>query len=131
MTASQEGNGVSPRAAGVNAIAAAAGVSLGTVSNVLNRPDRVCAATRQRVEDAMRRLGYVRNESARQLRAGRSHTVAYVMLDATNPFFTDVAQGIEDAAEEADLSLFSCNSDNRAERELAYLSRLERAPKSD
>ena len=125
MTDRRSANGAGARSSGVKEVAAAAGVSLGTVSNVLNRPDRVSAATRQRVEDAMRRLGFVRNESARQLRAGRSSTVAYVMLDATNPFFTDVAQGIEDAAELADLSLFSCNSDNRAERELAYLTRLE------
>src|SRR4051794_831555 len=111
--------------ASVKDVARAAGVSLGTVSNVLNRPDRVSDATRRRVEDAMLRLGFVRNESARQLRAGRSHTLAYVMLDATNPFFTDVAQGIESVAELADLSLFTCNSDNRADRELAYLSRLE------
>jgi LacI family transcriptional regulator len=47
------------------------------------------------------------------------------MLDATNPFFTDVAQGVEDAAESHDLSVFLCNSDNRAQRELAYLQRLE------
>jgi LacI family transcriptional regulator len=99
-------------------------VSLGTVSNVLNRPDTVSAATRQRVESAMRELGFVRNESARQLRAGRSKTIAYVMLDATNPFFTDVAQGIEEAAEHHDLSLFLCNSDNRPDRELSYLHRL-------
>ena len=95
-----------PRSAGVKDVAAAAGVSLGTVSNVLNRPDRVSARTRERVERAMAELGFVRNESARQLRAGRSSTLAYVMLDATNPFFTDVAQGIEDAAEQADMSLF-------------------------
>lgn len=113
------------RSASVKDVAAAAGVSLGTVSNVLNRPERVSAATRERVERAMLDLGFVRNESARQLRAGRSSTVAYVMLDATNPFFTDVAQGIELAAEEADLSLFICNSNNRADRELAYLSRLQ------
>ena len=62
-----------------------AGVSLGTVSNVLNRPDRVSAQTRGRVEQAMADLGFVRNESARQLRAGRSSTLAYVMLDATQP----------------------------------------------
>jgi LacI family transcriptional regulator len=110
---------------GVKDVAAAAGVSLGTVSNVLNRPDRVSGATRERVETAMRDLGFVRNESARQLRAGHSRTVAYVMLDATNPFFTDVAQGIEDVAEDHDLSVFLCNSDNRAERELSYLQRLE------
>jgi LacI family transcriptional regulator len=113
------------RSSGVKDVAAAAGVSLGTVSNVLNRPERVSEATRQRVEEAMRRLGFVRNESARQLRAGRSSTLAYVMLDATNPFFTDVAQGIEQEAELRDLSLFLCNSDNRADRELAYLRRLQ------
>lgn len=113
------------RSAGVKDVAAAAGVSLGTVSNVLNRPDRVSAGTRERVERAMRELGFVRNESARQLRAGKSSTLAYVMLDATNPFFTDVAQGIEDAAERADMSLFICNSDNRAEREARYLQRLQ------
>jgi len=109
----------------VKDVAAAAGVSLGTVSNVLNRPELVSDPTRRKVEAAMSDLGFVRNESARQLRAGRSRTVAYVMLDATNPFFTDVAQGMESSAERADLSLFICNSDNRADREHAYLRRLE------
>lgn len=113
------------RSAGVVDVAAAAGVSLGTVSNVLNRPERVSAATRERVQQAMADLGFMRNDSARQLRAGRSSTVAYVMLDATNPFFTDVAQGIEDAAVQHDLSVFLCNSDSRPERELAYLQRLQ------
>jgi len=113
------------RSAGVKDVAAAAGVSLGTVSNVLNRPHIVSAGTRERVEKAMRDLHFVRNESARQLRAGRSQTLAYVMLDATNPFFTDVAQGIEEAAERHDLSVFLCNSDNRPERERTYLERLE------
>jgi LacI family transcriptional regulator len=112
------------RTASVKDVAAAAGVSLGTVSNVLNRPDLVSAATRVRVEDAMRQLGFVRNEGARQLRAGRSRTLAYVMLDATNPFFTDVAAGIEETAEAADTTLFLCNSDQRAEREDTYLERL-------
>jgi LacI family transcriptional regulator len=114
-----------PRSAGVKEVAAAAGVSLGTVSNVLNRPDRVSAQTRARVETAMAELGFVRNESARLLRAGKSSTLAYVMLDATNPFFTDVAQGIESAAEQHDLSLFLCNSDNNAARERTYLTRLQ------
>ena len=112
-------------AASVKDVAALAGVSLGTVSNVLNRPERVSTPTRSRVEDAMRTLGFVRNESARQLRVGRSSTVAYVMLDATNPFFTDVARGMEGVAEAAGLSLFLCNSDLRAEREETYLARLE------
>jgi LacI family transcriptional regulator len=113
------------RPVSVREVAALAGVSLGTVSNVLNRPETVSAATLARVRAAMAQLGFVRNESARQLRAGRSRTMAYVMLDGTNPFFTDVAQGIEEEAEANDLSLYMCNSDNRVERELTYLSRLE------
>jgi LacI family transcriptional regulator len=109
----------------VKDVAAAAGVSLGTVSNVLNRPDRVAAGTRERVERAMTELGFVRNESARSLRSGRSRTLAYVMLDAGNPFFTDVARGSEGPADEEGLSLFLCNSDNRADRETAHLEHLE------
>jgi LacI family transcriptional regulator len=120
-----DGSGSRLRSASVKDVAELAKVSLGTVSNVLNHPGRVSPQTRTRVEAAMAELGFVRNESARQLRAGRSSTIAYIMLDAANPFFTDVAQGMEQAAEAADLSLFSCNSGNRADRESAYLSRLE------
>ena len=112
------------RTPSVKDVAAAAGVSLGTVSNVMNRPEVVSARTRERVERAMADLGFVRNESARQLRAGTSRTLAYVMLDGSNPFFHDVAQGIEYAAEDADLSLFICNSNSRAEREEVHLDRL-------
>ena len=113
------------RSASVKDVAAAAGVSLGTVSNVLNRPHLVSAGTRGRVEQAMAELGFVRNESARQLRAGTSRTLAYVMLDAGNPFFTDVAQGMEAAAEAAELSLVLCNSGQRAEREAQHLHLLQ------
>ncbi len=113
------------RNASVKDVAAAAGVSLGTVSNVLNRPDRVSPETRERVQRAMLDLGFVRNESARQLRAGSSRTLAYVMLDAANPFFTDVAAGIDEAAETAGLSLMLCNSRHSAEREGSHLALLE------
>ena len=113
------------RSVSVKDVAAAAGVSLGTVSNVLNRPDRVSPDTRERVQAAMAELGFVRNESARQLRAGSSRTLAYVMLDASNPFFTDVAAGIDAAAEGAELSLVLCNSRNSADRERGHLALLE------
>ena len=113
------------RSASVKDVAAAAGVSLGTVSNVLNRPDRVSPETREKVQRAMLDLGFVRNESARQLRAGTSRTLAYVMLDAANPFFTDVSAGIDEAAEAAGLSLVLCNSRNSAEREASHLTLLE------
>ena len=113
------------RSSSVKDVAALAGVSLGTVSNVLNRPERVSASTRDRVEKAMAQLGFVRNESARQLRAGTSRTLAYVMLDAGNPFFTDVAQGIEIAAEAVELSVVLCNSNQRVDREAAHLDLLQ------
>jgi LacI family transcriptional regulator len=109
---------------GVKEVARAAGVSVGTVSNVLNRPEIVRDETRFRVQAEMTRLGFVRNESARQLRRGRSTTLAYVFLDATNPFFTDVARGAEAAAEQAGLALFLCNSNGDPAREDRYLDLL-------
>ena len=71
-------------------VAALAGVSLGTVSIVLNSPALVSDATRSRVEKAIAKLGWVRNESARQLRAGRSRSIGMVVMDVANPFFTDI-----------------------------------------
>ncbi|ADJ47526.1 LacI family transcriptional regulator [Amycolatopsis mediterranei S699] len=106
-------------------VAAAAGVSVGTVSNVLNRPDLVSSQTRARVQTAIAELRFVRNETARHLRVGHSRVLAYVMLDGRNPFFTDVASGAEDAVDETGLSLFLCNSANLPAREAAHLGRLE------
>src|ERR1700760_1131773 len=90
-------------------VAKRAGVSLGTVSNVLNRPERVAPATRERVLRAIEELGFVRNEAARQLRAGRSRTIGLLVLDVGNPFFTDLAAGAETAATKAGLSVILCN----------------------
>src|SRR5579875_899778 len=98
-------------------VAARAGVSLGTVSNVLNRPDRVAPATRDRVMRAIDELGFVRNEAARQLRAGRSRTIGLLVLDVGNPFFTDPAAGVETTAGKAGLSVILCNSSDDVERE--------------
>ena len=91
------------------------------MSNVLNRPDAVSPATRDRVQAAIAALGFVRNESARQLRAGRSRTIGLVVLDIGNPFFTDVARGVEDVATAAGLAVMLCNSDDQATREAAHL----------
>lgn len=107
--------------ASIKDVAALAGVSIGTVSNVLNRPDVVRSATRMRVERAIDDLGFVPNGSARQLKAGRSSIVAYVLLDAGNPFFTDVARGVEHAVRREGLSLFLCNTDQDPTREDEYL----------
>ena len=111
--------------AGIKGVAARAGVSVGTVSNVLNRPELVAAATRERVLVAMRELSFVRNESARQLRAGRSRMIGLVVLDVSNPFFTDIARGAEEAAYAAGLAMLLCSSDERAEKEQRYLDLFE------
>ncbi|MDD7939076.1 LacI family DNA-binding transcriptional regulator [Actinomycetospora lutea] len=105
-------------------VAAHAGVSLGTVSNVLNRPERVAAATRSRVEAAITALGFVRNESARHLRSGRSRTLAFVVLDAANPFFTDVAAGVQRSADAADLATYLCDCGGDPDRQARYLDLL-------
>ncbi|WP_110590032.1 LacI family DNA-binding transcriptional regulator [Microbacterium suaedae] len=112
-------------AASIRDVANEAGVSVGTVSNVLNRPDAVAEATVDRVRKAIDKLGYVRNDAARQLRAGRSTTVGLVVLDAGNPFFADVARGAEDAAARHGLSVLLGNSDEQHEREDAYLALFE------
>jgi len=109
----------------VKEVAQRAGVSLGTVSNVLNRPEVVSEALRTRVLDAIAELGFVRNESARQLRAGVSRTIAMVVLDVANPFFTDVIAGAEELAEQHDALVVMCNSANSADREARHLRRLD------
>jgi LacI family transcriptional regulator len=108
-------------AVSVREVAALAGVSLGTVSNVLNRPDKVAPTTVERVQAAIAELGFVRNDSARQLRAGRSSTVGLVVLDGGNPFFGDVARGAEDAAMAGGFAVLVGNSDESPERERTYL----------
>ncbi|MGL3198820.1 MULTISPECIES: substrate-binding domain-containing protein [Curtobacterium] len=112
-------------AVSVREVAALAGVSLGTVSNVLNRPDKVAPATVERVQNAIATLGFVRNDSARQLRAGRSSTVGLIVLDGGNPFFTDVARGAEDAAMAQGLAVLIGNSDESEDRERTYVELFE------
>ncbi|MBW1640223.1 LacI family DNA-binding transcriptional regulator [Microbacterium resistens] len=112
-------------AVSVREVAEDAGVSVGTVSNVLNRPERVSADTVARVHAAIERLGYVRNDAARQLRAGRSRTIGLVVLDIRNPFFAEVVRGAEGRAEEHGRSVLVANSDEKAEREATHLALFE------
>src|SRR5438874_3350652 len=102
-----------------------AGVSLGTVSNVLNRPEIVALETRQKVQQAIAEIGFVRNDSARQLRAGRSQHIGLIVLDVANPFFTEVARGVEDLANQAGYVVILCNADDSVEKESHYLHVLE------
>src|SRR5215471_3950785 len=115
---------MSPRSS-IHEVARRAGVSLGTVSNVLNRPEIVAKVTRQRVQLAIDEIGFVRNGSARQLRVGRSQHIGLIVLDVANPFFTEVARGVEDLANQAGYVVILCNSDDSVEKESNYLHVLE------
>lgn len=106
-------------------VAALAGVSVGSVSNVLNRPERVSAPTRKRIEEAIVKLGYVRNGAARNLRAGSSRTLALTVFDLSNPFFADVARGAEDVALDAGYGMLLSNSRHSPARERSQLRMFE------
>ncbi|WP_346114370.1 LacI family DNA-binding transcriptional regulator [Nonomuraea maheshkhaliensis] len=98
-------------------VAAHAGVSPGTVSNVLNRPGKVAPATRERVEAAIDELGFVRHGSASTLRAGHSRTIGLSVIDIGNPFFTEVAAGVEDVASELGYAVILGNSAGSVDKE--------------
>src|SRR3954470_2176821 len=73
-------------------VAERASVSLSTVSNVLNRPEVVARETRARVREAIELLGFVPNNSARQLRKGRSSAIGVVVFDLSNPYWGEVTK---------------------------------------
>ncbi len=101
----------------IREVAARAGVSPGTISNVLNRPERVAPETRERVLRAIRELGFVRHGSASTLRAGQSRTIGLSVIDIGNPFFTDVAAGVEEAASELGYAVIFGNSAGARDKE--------------
>ena len=103
-------------------VAKAAKVSVGTVSNVLNRPEVVAPGTLARVQGTIKDLGFVPNGFARHLRSGHSRTLGLIVPDVANPFFTEVARGVEDAASKRDYAVFLCNSDESASKEDRYIN---------
>ena len=109
----------------VKDVAAHAGVSVGTVSNVLNSPAKVAPETAGRVHRAIEELGFVRNDAARQLRAGTSRCIGFVVLDVSNPFFTDLARAAEERAAESGLAVLIANSGEQRDREAAGLDLFE------
>lgn len=111
--------------ASVRDVAEHAGVSVGTVSNVLNHPMKVLPATVARVQESIAALGFIRNDAARQLRAGRSTSIGLIVLDVGNPFFTDLARGVEDRASDRGFSVILANSDDSLAREAKYLDLFE------
>lgn len=91
-------------------VARLAGVSAGTVSNVLNRPSYVKSETRERVLAAIRELDFVPHQGARQFRPGRVRTLGLAIANLDNPFFVDVALGAEERCAELGVGVVICNS---------------------
>jgi LacI family transcriptional regulator len=109
------------RSASIKDVATHASVAVGTVSNVLNYPDRVSQRTKERVLRAIDELGFVRNDAARQLRAGQSRTIGLIVLDVGNPFFTSVVRAAEDAAALHGSAVLLGDSGHNAGREANYI----------
>lgn len=106
---------------GMREVAALAGVSHGSVSHYLNHPDRVSPELADRIQQAIDALGFVPNIVGRQLRTGSSTAIAYIAPDVSNPYFATIAEGVEQRAAEAGLSVFIANSNRSRAREDAYL----------
>ena len=102
-------------------VAKRAGVSPITASRVINDSGYVRESTRRRVEEAVGALGYVPNRIARSLRSKRTHTLALVVSDITNPFWTTVARGVEDVANAGGYSVILCNTDESPIKEDSYV----------
>lgn len=105
-------------------VAARAGVSVATVSRVLNDNPSVTSATRDRVYAAMAALNYVPNALARSLRTERTRTLGLILGDILNPFFTELARAVEDAARAAGYTVVIGNADERPEEQDHYVRTL-------
>jgi LacI family transcriptional regulator len=103
-------------------VARRAGVSTMTVSRVINNADYISQETRERVEQAIAELDYLPNALARSLRFKQTKTIALVLTDIANPFFTGVLRGVEDAAVAQGFSVLFCNTDESEQVERDYLS---------
>lgn len=117
---------MSDRAASLKDVAAAAGVSVTTVSRLLNGSLTLPDETRERVENAIRRLNYRPNPHARRLSRGRSDTIGLVVPDIANPFFAAFVAAVEEEADNHGLAVSLFVTLNRSGREIGYLELIDR-----
>jgi LacI family transcriptional regulator len=110
--------------ANIRDVAKRAGVAPITVSRCINNSGYCSQEVRARIESAISELGFVPNRLASGLRSKRTHTVALVLTDITNPFFTTIARGVEDTASEAGYTVIFCNTDESVAKEQMYLQML-------
>ena len=106
----------------IHDVARRAGVSPVTVSRVINGARNVNVTTRDRVEQAIKDLGYVPNLAARSLRSRQTFTIALIVPDVTNAFWTTVSRGVEDAAQGGGYSVLLCNTDENLNKQTGYIN---------
>ena len=104
-------------------VAREAEVSVMTVSRVVNDKGEISPATRQRVLEVIQRLGYRPSAIARGLATNRTGTLGLVVPDIANPFFSEIARGVENKAYAADYNVFLCSTYEDAHREEDVLDR--------
>ena len=107
--------------ANIKDVALQAGVSVTTVSHVVNGTRFVSDSARQRVEAAVRELGYVPSAVARSLKHNSTHTLGMVIPNNSNPYFAEIIRGVEDHCFAAGYNVILCNSNDDAQRQAAYL----------
>jgi LacI family transcriptional regulator len=105
----------------IREVAERAGVSTGTVSNVLNHPASVSEATRNHILRVMAEMNFVRDASARQLRVGHSQTVGVIVRDMSNPYYMELARGIADRLDQDNCIMMLCSSDEDPGREARFV----------
>ncbi|MBV4418803.1 LacI family transcriptional regulator [Clostridium tyrobutyricum] len=108
-------------AASIKDVAKEAGVSIATVSRVLNDVDVVNEETKRKVLEAIDKLGYRPNIIARSLKTQRTKTIGIIIPDISNQFYPEIVRGAEDVANIYDYNIMLCNTDLDFEKEMEYL----------
>lgn len=118
-------SGVRPKKASIADVARLAGVSVGTVSNAINRPEALATTTLNKVRKAIEELGFIPNSSARMLRTGSQKVIGLIVTNISNPYYTEIVRGIEDRLTQSGYSLTLASSDLDPDRERKYVQMFE------
>ncbi|MFC4767118.1 LacI family DNA-binding transcriptional regulator [Effusibacillus consociatus] len=106
-------------------VAKAAGVSIATVSKVINNTGRISEETKKKVLDVMEELRYQPSVVASALTGKRTYTIGLLIPDLANPFFAEIARSVEDRGQELGFSVVMCSTDNDSKKEAKYISLLK------
>ena len=111
--------------ANIRDVAKEAGVSVATVSRYLNKKGYVGAEAKQKIHDAIEKLGYRPNQVARSLSTKQTNFIGLIVPDITNPFFPELARAVEDVALSYGYTVVLCNSDEKPKKEIHYMDTLK------